>query len=52
MNQGLCGLREGVRDAVAETLSQAGPVKTTGGMRAQGRCLLFPTKAERDLTFC
>lgn len=38
MNQGLCGLGEGVGDAVAETLSQTGPAKTAAGVGAQGRC--------------
>lgn len=36
VNQGLCGLREGVGDAVAETLSQAGPAETTGGWGLRG----------------
>lgn len=49
MNQGLCGLREGVGDTVAETLPQAGPVETAGRRRAQGGRLLFLTKAGRGL---
>lgn len=38
VHQGLCGLGEGVGDAVAETLSQTGPAMTAGGEGAQGRC--------------
>lgn len=34
VDQGLCGLGEGVGDTVAETLSQTGPAKTAGGVRA------------------
>lgn len=34
VNQGLCGLREGVGDTVAETLSQAGPVLDGLGLAA------------------
>lgn len=44
VNQGLCGLGEGVGDAVAEALSQTGPAKTAGV--GSGELLPFPAKAE------
>lgn len=49
MNQGLCGLGEGVGDAVAETLSQTGPAKTAAGVGAQGGAAL-PSQG-RDFPF-